>query len=175
MADMDHPKNSLEKSAVLETVASSGQDDDDANAVLSARRRIRYEGDEEEHGGPSNPADTISPLKRRGSTYSVHSLSSVRSGRHIVDPSIILPVQYRTLSYDIANVKAIENAKNVQEKAAIGEPDLSSKVPFLDVLIMLLRCRKSRMASADSRGDLSSIEDFDQYWSFHCCRQRENS
>jgi sodium/potassium-transporting ATPase subunit alpha len=60
-------------------------------------------------------------LTRRASTYSVHSLSSVRSGQRTVDPSIILPVQYRTLSYDITNVKAIEKAKDAREKAAVGE------------------------------------------------------
>ncbi|KIX95581.1 uncharacterized protein Z520_08701 [Fonsecaea multimorphosa CBS 102226] len=108
---------SIEKATVV--MEASNHNDEDLNLPLAAKRRIRYIDDDEENGGPSAATDIGHPLKRRGSTYSVHSLSSVRSGRRIVDPSVILPVQYRTLSYDITHVKAIESAKNASEKAAI--------------------------------------------------------
>ncbi|KIW95420.1 uncharacterized protein Z519_04004 [Cladophialophora bantiana CBS 173.52] len=117
MAPLASVGGSSEKNPVA--VTSSDGNDGELNPTLAARRRIRYIDDDEEYGGPSAAVDIGHPLKRRGSTYSVHSLSSVRSGQRIVDPSVILPVQYRTLSYDITNVKAIETAKNAREKAAI--------------------------------------------------------
>jgi hypothetical protein len=110
-----------EKPGVVDVVAPPTHVDDDLPTALAARRRIRYAGDDEENAGPSSITDLGHTLTRRASTYSVHSLSSVRSGHRTVDPSIILPVQYRTLSYDITNVKAIEKAKDAREKAAVGE------------------------------------------------------
>jgi sodium/potassium-transporting ATPase subunit alpha len=108
-----------EKPGVVDVVAPPTHVDDDLPTALAARRRIRYAGDDEENAGPSSITDLGHTLTRRASTYSVHSLSSVRSGHRTVDPSIILPVQYRTLSYDITNVKAIEKAKDAREKAAV--------------------------------------------------------
>ncbi len=121
MVAVDDLESSLEKHGVYDIVAPPTRDDDELPAALAARRRIRYAGDEEEDGGPSSIAYIGSPLERRASTYSVHSLSSVRSGQRTVDPSIVLPVQYRTLSYDINNIKAIEKAKDAHEKAAVGK------------------------------------------------------
>lgn len=93
-------------------------DDGDLPPHIAASRRIRYIDDDEEAMGAAGPSR---PLRRRNSTYSVHSLSSVRSGR-AVDPSLALPVQYRTLSYTIANADeaAAAKAKDAREKAAIG-------------------------------------------------------
>ncbi|KAJ9606781.1 hypothetical protein H2200_008790 [Cladophialophora chaetospira] len=115
MAIVDDAESSSEKPASHSVVAPPSHDDDDLPAALAARRRIRYVEDEEEEG----IAYIGTPLERRVSTYSVHSLSSVRSGQRTVDPSIILPVQYRTLSYDINNLKAIEHAKTAHEKTAV--------------------------------------------------------
>ena len=104
MVAVDDLESSTEKSVVDDVVAHPSDDEDELPAALAARRRIRYAGNEEENGGPSS-ADTFGhPLERRASTYSVHSLSSVRSRQRFVGPSIVLMVQYRTLSYDISNV-----------------------------------------------------------------------
>ncbi|KAL6246835.1 hypothetical protein RBB50_006142 [Rhinocladiella similis] len=97
-------------------------DDGDLPPHIAASRRIRYIDDDEEAMGAAGPSR---PLRRRNSTYSVHSLSSVRSGR-AVDPSLALPVQYRTLSYTIANADeaAAAKAKDAREKAAIDVGNL---------------------------------------------------
>ncbi|ETI22497.1 hypothetical protein G647_06572 [Cladophialophora carrionii CBS 160.54] len=118
MVVVDVPQRS-EKPKVVDVVAPPGPNDDDFPAALAARRRIRYAGDDEENPGPSSSNNFGHTLTRRTSTYSVHSLSSVRSGQRTIDPSIILPVQYRTLSYDITNSKAIGKAKDAREKATV--------------------------------------------------------
>lgn len=121
MVAVDDLESRSEKLTVYDVVAPPNNDDEELPAALAAKRRIRYAGDEEDYGGQSSTANFGHPLERRASTYSVHSLSSVRSRQRFVDPSIILPVQYRTLSYDINNVKAIEKAKDAHQKAAVGE------------------------------------------------------
>ena len=120
MAATDEVESSPEKPVIVDAAAPSSPDDNASPTDLAARRRIRYAEDEED-GEPSYVADIGHPLTRRASTYSVHSLASVRSGQRWVDPSIVLPVSYRTLSYDITHVKTIEKAKDAQEKAAVGE------------------------------------------------------
>ncbi|KIW10599.1 hypothetical protein PV08_11563 [Exophiala spinifera] len=97
-------------------------DDEDLPPALAASRRIRYIDDEEEATGAAGPSR---PLRRRNSTSSVHSLSSVRSGR-TVDPTLILPVQYRTLSYTIANAdeSTAAKSKDARDKAAIDVGNL---------------------------------------------------
>ncbi|KIW85556.1 hypothetical protein Z517_00948 [Fonsecaea pedrosoi CBS 271.37] len=156
MAVTDDMGDSTEKATVV--VEASNHDDEDLNPNLAARRRIRYMDDDEENGGPSAATDIGHPLKRRGSTYSVHSLSSVRSGQRTIDPSIILPVQYRTLSYDITNVKAIESAKNAREKAAID-------VGGLEWHLLTLQEICNRLNTSTDTGLLSSAvkEKLSQY------------
>jgi hypothetical protein len=109
---------SNEKSIIAGVDAPPTDPDEIHQADLAARRRIRYAEDEED-GGPSSAAEIGHTLTRRASTYSIHTLSSVRS-RRVIDASIILPVQYRTLSYDVNHVKAIERPKDAHEKTAVG-------------------------------------------------------
>ena len=110
-----------EKPSIIDTVEpSTSLNGDEINSAPATKRRIRYAEDHEETGEPSIQNFTL-PLRRRGSTYSVHSLSSVRSDQRNVDPAIVLPVQYRTLSYEITNIKAIENANDAREKTAVGK------------------------------------------------------
>jgi hypothetical protein len=115
----DDAENAFEKPAIVDVVAP-GDTDDVISSQNANTRRIHYV-DDEENGGPSKIINLGSPLTRRTSTWSVHSLSSVRSGRRGVDPTIALPIQYRTLSYDVEQVKTIEKAKDAREKAAVGK------------------------------------------------------
>jgi hypothetical protein len=126
MSAEDDLENAPEKPAIIDIVAP-GATDDEIESPITNRRRVRYV-DDEENGGPSNIGNFGSPLTRRASTWSVHSLSSVRSGRRAVDPTIALPIQYRTLSYDIEQVKTIEKAKDAREKAAVGESQVISPI-----------------------------------------------
>jgi len=123
MVAIDDFESILEKDAAV--VDPNSQDDEDLPPAVAAKRRIRYFDDEEENptgGGPSS-ADMGHPLRRTASTYSVHSLSSVRSGRRNIDPAIILPVQYRTLSYTISTQREqdVAKVKDARDKTAIGK------------------------------------------------------
>lgn len=115
MVAVDDVESGLEKEAVI--------GDDDLPPAVVAKRRIRYFDDDEVQNaaGPSGN-DLGPPLRRHDSTFSVHSFSSVRSGQRVVDPTLALPVQYRTLSYTIANTsdKALDKARDAREKTAIG-------------------------------------------------------
>lgn len=123
MVAIDDFESILEKDAAV--VDSNHKDDEDLPAAVAAKRRIRYFDDEEENptgGGPPG-ADMGPPLRRTNSTYSVHSLSSVRSGRRSINPAIVLPVQYRTLSYTISFQREQDavQAKDAREKTAVGK------------------------------------------------------
>ncbi len=116
MAVEDDVENGAEKDFAV--VSPKELEDESLPPDLAARRRIRYFDDDEEAQGAAGPSR---PLRRRSSAFSIQSISSVRSGR-VVDPSLVLPVQYRTLSYTITNAddKAAAGAKDPREKAAIG-------------------------------------------------------
>ncbi|KAJ9503382.1 hypothetical protein H2202_001536 [Exophiala xenobiotica] len=120
MAAEDDVENGMEKDFTV--VSPKELEDEGLPPDLAARRRIRYFDDEEEAQGAAGPSR---PLRRRSSAFSIQSISSVRSGR-LVDPSLILPVQYRTLSYTITNAddKAAAGAKDPRDKAAIDVGNL---------------------------------------------------
>lgn len=123
MVAIDDFDSILEKDAA--GIERASVDDDDLPPAVSAKRRIRYFDDDESNAGAGGPsvADVGHPLRRANSTYSIHSLSSVRSGQRVVDPAIALPVQYRTLSYNISTQQeqVVAKAKDAREKAAIGQ------------------------------------------------------
>ncbi len=100
-------------------VDASRVDEEALPPHLAARRRVRYIDDDAEMQYAAGPSSHH--LTRRDSTYSIHSLSSVRSGHRSINPSLALPVTYRTLSHTIDDVNntAIK-ANDVREKAAIG-------------------------------------------------------
>lgn len=123
MVAIDDFESILEKDCAV--VDPNPQDHEDLPPAIAAKRRIRYFDDQEENpngGGPSG-GDIVHQLRRTASTYSVHSLSSVRSGRRNIDPAIILPVQYRTLSYTISTQREqdVAKAKDAREKTAVGK------------------------------------------------------
>lgn len=100
--------------------------EDDIKPVNAAKRQIRYFDDNDEiQQIPSSYANNGGKLKKRGSTYSIHSLSSIKSGRRVVDPATALPVLYRTMSIDIARTQRGKGAtirKNeLGGKAMAGE------------------------------------------------------
>ena len=125
MVAVDDFERGLEKDPAIGDRNNRGGDDDGIPSAVAAKRRIRYFDDEDEFQENAGPSSTEfgHPLKRHASSFSVHSLSSVRSGQRIVDPHIILPVQYRTLSYTISNTHETQiiKAKDAREKAAIGK------------------------------------------------------
>jgi sodium/potassium-transporting ATPase subunit alpha len=95
-------------------------DEEELSPALAARRHIRYIDDDAEMQDVAGPSSHNLP--RRDSTYSIHSLSSVRSGQRAINPSLALPVAYRTLSHTIDDARntAISKANDMREKAAIG-------------------------------------------------------
>ena len=97
------------------------------------KRRIRYIDDEEDlrdvvNNGPplarSNSASQGPRLSRTFSSASQLSIRSVRSlnARRSIDPALALPIQYRTLSYNIAESKEkqLQEAKAAKDKATEG-------------------------------------------------------
>ncbi|UKZ48043.1 hypothetical protein TrVGV298_002279 [Trichoderma virens] len=82
----------------------------------AAKRRIRY-FDDEIQPVDSSPANYNGKLKRKGSTYSIHSLSSIRSGQRVVEPAAALPVLYRTLSIDMERTQGKYNVAMEKKEA----------------------------------------------------------
>lgn len=74
------------------------------------KRQIRYFDDSDEIPQIGSSTNNNAKLKRKGSAYSIHSLSSIRNGRHVVDPATALPVLYRTLSIDIERTQREKHA-----------------------------------------------------------------
>lgn len=94
MADPDDRDPEKGGSAVVvQTKGNTGR-------LVATKRQVRYFDDDEiQQIGPSTSSNA--KLKRKGSAYSIHSLSSIRSGHREVDPATALPVLYRTLSIDM--------------------------------------------------------------------------
>ncbi|KIV88710.1 hypothetical protein PV10_08368 [Exophiala mesophila] len=126
MVAIDDFDSVLEKDAAM--VDQGVGEDDDLPPAVAAKRRIRYFDDEEDNDATAGPSTHGMgyPLQRVNSTFSIHSLSSVRSGQRVIDPALALPVQYRTLSYNISSQQeqAIAQAKDAREKAAIDVGNL---------------------------------------------------
>lgn len=87
--------------------------DSDLPPALAEKRRIRYADDEIQEIGH--------PLRRTKSTHSVHSM---RSGRRSIDPSVALPIQYRTLSYNIEDSQrkpSVHHEKKSKKQSSADE------------------------------------------------------
>lgn len=98
----------------------------DHGSGIAAKRRIRYFDDQDEiQQIESFPANNNGKLKRKGSAYSIHSLSSIRSGQRAVDPASALPVMYRTLSMDMARTQ--EKLNVTVKKSEIGDKAMAGK------------------------------------------------
>ncbi|KAM0447590.1 hypothetical protein ACHAO4_008917 [Trichoderma viride] len=67
----------------------------------ATKRQVRYFDDSDEIQPVGSSSNNNARLKKKGSAYSIHSLSSIRSGRREVEPATALPVLYRTLSIDM--------------------------------------------------------------------------
>jgi sodium/potassium-transporting ATPase subunit alpha len=95
--------------------------EDDLPPALADKRRIRYVDDGEFHEPRAHYDEFGFPLDRRltaASSMSIRSTRSVRSMR-IVDPALALPIQYRTVSFNISNSqeRSLAQAKGSKEKA----------------------------------------------------------
>jgi hypothetical protein len=96
----------------------------DMNLTPAEKHRIHYVDDEVTHDTRAPFDDFGLPLSRRltqGSTYSIHSMRSTISTRNI-DPTLAIPIAYRTVSFNISNSyeKGIAQVKGAKEKAAKG-------------------------------------------------------
>jgi sodium/potassium-transporting ATPase subunit alpha len=95
MADPDdRDPEKGDPAVVVQTKGNTGR-------LAATKRQVRYfdDSDEIQPVGPSTHSNA--KLKRKGSAYSIHSLSSIRGGQREVDPATALPVLYRTLSIDM--------------------------------------------------------------------------
>lgn len=93
--------------------------DDDVPPAIAARRRIRYVDDDDgPNGDDVSPGEIGYPLRRRASSFSIHSVQSMRSGLRTVDPALALPIQYRTISFNISQSKERQEAEAVDIKEA---------------------------------------------------------
>ncbi|KAJ4865636.1 e1-E2 ATPase domain-containing protein [Trichoderma breve] len=102
------------------TAKASAQTKGDHGLGIAAKRRIRYFDDQDEiQPVDPFPANNHGKLKRKGSAYSIHSLSSIRSGQRVVDPASALPVLYRTMSMDLARTQ--EKSSVTIKKTEIGD------------------------------------------------------
>lgn len=94
--------------------AAKGNDgvaDTDVPPALAVKRCIRYADDEIREIG--------STLRRTRSMQSIHSMHSAR--RRSVDPSVALPIQYRTLSFNIEDQQSQLNVKRDKKHKAADE------------------------------------------------------
>jgi sodium/potassium-transporting ATPase subunit alpha len=90
-----------------------------------AGRTIRYAEDDLENQRRSNAPHTDFgyPMSRRDSTFSIHSVRSLRAGGRTIDPSLTLPITYRTVSFNITSTqeRAAAEAKQAKDKANGGQ------------------------------------------------------
>ena len=101
----------------------------DADPETNDKLRIRYAEDEDLPGYDGPSTDFGLPLRRQrtgGSSYSTHSLRNLRSRNRSIDPAIALPIQYRTISFNVADSKerGVVEKKNARDKVVQGQPHL---------------------------------------------------
>ncbi|RMD39512.1 hypothetical protein DV735_g5616, partial [Chaetothyriales sp. CBS 134920] len=111
MAGEIPPETDVEKQA--SAVSFPADDEEDLPAAIASKRQIRYFDDDEiekVHSTGHGPT-----LSRRNSMASIHSIHSARA----LDPSLALPVTYRTVSFNIAasQERSVAHAQ-AKEKAA---------------------------------------------------------
>jgi sodium/potassium-transporting ATPase subunit alpha len=97
--------------------------------LAATKRHIRYFDDSDEIQPVGSSANNNARLKRKGSAYSIHSLSSIRSGQREVDPATALPVLYRTLSIDM---ERMQNEKGAVIRRRYSDKTMGGKSQFLD-------------------------------------------
>ena len=125
MIDMEDESADTEKGFVKrgQRTADEEEEYEEINRVISEQQRIRYIDGEE---SPRQIRyDLGPPLHRTMSTFSIHSVRSVRSGGRNIDPALAIPIQYRTLSFNISNTreKELADSKAAKEKAEKGMLD----------------------------------------------------
>lgn len=99
-------------------------EEDDERPALAEKRRVHYIEDEDLPDYHPNDEFGL-PLHRTrsaGSTYSIHSLRSVHGRTRAVDPAIALPIQYRTVSFNVSNSqeRTFADTKDKRDKATQG-------------------------------------------------------
>lgn len=95
-------------------VAIASDDYDDLPPKVANKRRIFFEDDEIQAAGR--------PLTRTMSNHSLRSVHSARTANQI-DPAVLLPIQYRTLSYNIEDGRraTIDKGRPSKKKAAASD------------------------------------------------------
>lgn len=81
-------------------------DEDDLPSKVAAERRIRYLDDDDleaQEGPRRTTAQSNDVLRRRSSSFSIHSVQSIQRGDRVRDPAAALPIAYRTVSFNISN------------------------------------------------------------------------
>lgn len=106
------------------TVASPVDEESDLPPGESAKRKIRYfDDDVENQQATRRPTEDFGyPLSKRDTTYSIHSVRSFRAGGRTIDPSLALPITYRTVSFNITTTQEREaaEARQAKDKASQG-------------------------------------------------------
>ena len=90
--------------------------------VPEKQRTIRYDAEQVNLRNEVSTSFALPPLRRSNTSGSAMSTASARSRARSVDPAIALPIEYRTLSFNIEQTREreIAEAKSAKEKAAKG-------------------------------------------------------
>jgi hypothetical protein len=116
-------QDDIEKQTAAAT-PSTGEEPDMPPA-LGAKKTIHYAEDDLENQRRSQApqADLGHPLSRRDSIYSIHSVRSFSTRGRTIDPSLVLPATYRTVSFTISNTqeRATAEAKQAKDRATEGQ------------------------------------------------------
>ena len=106
-------------------VPVTAEDDFDVPPHIVARRTIRYfdEDVEDQQNARAQDQSFGVPLTRQDSTYSIHSLRTIRNGGRNIEPALALPVTYRTVSFNISTSqeRGAAETKQAKDKASEGQ------------------------------------------------------
>ena len=156
-------------------VAPQADEESDLSPALATRRAIRYADDDVENQPATRTptADFGHALSRRDTTYSIHSVRSFRTGGRTIDPSLALPVTYRTVSFTISNTQehAAVETRQAKDKATNG----GFSHAFRDIPTLTSpRVGHVGMASPRSDRDLQAPGHVASHRSDHLSSQRED-
>jgi sodium/potassium-transporting ATPase subunit alpha len=89
---------------------------DDTEASKPDAPRLRWQGDEETGDGRKDDSKHLSRTVSNSSALSIRSLNR----RNTVDPSVALPIQYRSVSFDIEEIKERERLETQKAKSGVA-------------------------------------------------------
>lgn len=119
--------------------------------VPEKQRTIRYDAEQVNLRNEVSTSFALPPLRRSNTSGSAMSTASARSRARSVDPAIALPIEYRTLSFNIEQTREreIAEAKSAKEKAAKDVGDLDWHLIDLSELCTRLSTSLSQGLSID--------------------------